>query len=85
MVKKELPEGQAMVRREHRMRRDGLKLHNQVAEAWDRVQISRMKDRPVGGRLYPRLVTDFMEFHGDRYYRDDRAIIEELLISTACR
>ena len=27
---------------------EGLHLHNQVADAWDRVQISRMKDRPVG-------------------------------------
>lgn len=55
--------------------RDGLKLHNQVAEAWDRVQISRMKDRPVGSDYIHALFTDFMEFHGDRYYRDDRAII----------
>ena len=40
--------------------------------AWDRVQISRMTDRPVAQRLYPRaLFTDFMEFHGDRYFGDD--------------
>ena len=58
--------------------------HNQAA-AWDRVQISRMKDRPVGSDYIHALFTDFMEFHGDRYYRDDRAIIGGLLISTACR
>ena len=43
--------------------------------AWDRVQISRMKDRPVASDYIGSLFTDFMEFHGDRYYADDRAII----------
>ena len=43
--------------------------------AWDRVQISRMKDRPVGSDYIQTLFTDFMEFHGDRYFADDRAII----------
>ena len=54
---------------------EGLHLHNQVADAWDRVQISRMKDRPVGSDYIHALFTDFMELHGDRYYKDDRAII----------
>ena len=43
--------------------------------AWDRVQISRMKDRPVGSDYIQTLFTDFMEFHGDRYFADDKAII----------
>lgn len=43
--------------------------------AWDRVQISRMKDRPVGSDYIYTLFTDFMEFHGDRYFADDKAII----------
>lgn len=43
--------------------------------AWDRVQISRMKDRPVGGDYIDALFTEFIELHGDRYYKDDRAII----------
>ncbi len=43
--------------------------------AWERVQISRMKDRPVASDYIGSLFTDFMEFHGDRYYADDRAII----------
>ncbi len=50
-------------------------VHNQVADAWDRVQISRMKDRPVGSDYIGALFTDFMEFHGDRYFADDKAII----------
>lgn len=72
---KELPEGAGNGQTGASDARDGLKLHNQVAEAWDRVQISRMKDRPVGSDYIHALFTDFMEFHGDRYYRDDRAII----------
>ena len=48
---------------------------NQLAAAWDRVQISRMKGRPVGCDYIEQLFTDFIEFHGDRYYKDDRAII----------
>ena len=43
--------------------------------AWDRVQISRKKDRPVGTDYIDALFTDFMEFHGDRYYKDDHAIV----------
>lgn len=42
--------------------------NNKVANAWDRVQISRMKDRPVGSDYIEALFTDFIEFHGDRYY-----------------
>lgn len=43
--------------------------------AWDRVQISREKDRPVGTDYIEKLFTDFMEFHGDRYFKDDHAIV----------
>lgn len=45
------------------------------ATPWERVQISRMKDRPVGSDYLPQLFTDFIEFHGDRYFKDDQAII----------
>lgn len=34
-----------------------------------------MKDRPVGEDYIRALFTDFMEFHGDRYFADDKAII----------
>ena len=43
--------------------------------AWDRVQISRKKDRPVGTDYIDALFTEFMEFHGDRYFKDDHAIV----------
>lgn len=43
--------------------------------AWDRVQLSRKKDRPVASTYIDRLFTDFHELHGDRLYSDDAAII----------
>ncbi|MCI6464526.1 MAG: acetyl-CoA carboxylase carboxyltransferase subunit alpha [Faecalicatena sp.] len=43
--------------------------------AWDRVQVSRRKDRPVGADYIDALFEGFMEFHGDRCFQDDRAII----------
>lgn len=47
---------------------------NEEFTPWERVQISRKKDRPVGRDYIDRLITDFQEFHGDRYYSDDKAI-----------
>ena len=44
-------------------------------EAWDRVLKSRKPDRPSGGDYIRALFTDFIEFHGDRYFGDDAAII----------
>ncbi|GLG05244.1 acetyl-CoA carboxylase carboxyltransferase subunit alpha [Sellimonas catena] len=43
--------------------------------SWERVQISRRKDRPVGSDYIHTLFTDFIELHGDRYFKDDKAII----------
>ena len=45
-----------------------------VRSAWDRVQISRRKDRPVGSDYIENLFESFMEFHGDRCFKDDKAI-----------
>ena len=43
--------------------------------AWQRVELSIRKDRPVGSDYIDALFTDFVEFHGDRYFADDKAII----------
>lgn len=43
--------------------------------AWERVCRSRSKERPVGKDYIGILFEDFVELHGDRYYRDDPAII----------
>ena len=56
----------------------GLEEHRETPKAksaWERVQISRLKDRPVGSDYIDALFTDFAELHGDRYYKDDKAII----------
>lgn len=42
---------------------------------WERVQISREKDRPLGQDYLKQLFPDFMEFHGDRYFGDDKAVV----------
>lgn len=55
--------------------KDGAGTGNGIRSAWDRVQISRKKDRPVGTDYIDALFTDFMEFHGDRYFKDDHAIV----------
>lgn len=49
--------------------------YNLDVNAWDRVQISRKQDRPVGTDYIEALFTDFVEFHGDRYFKDDKAIV----------
>lgn len=43
-------------------------------EAWDRVLKSRKSDRPSGSDYIKALFTDFVEFHGDRYFGDDAAV-----------
>lgn len=52
-----------------------LSVSHRSAGAWDRVLRSRMNDRPVGIDYFRALFTDFIEFHGDRYFADDKAII----------
>ena len=47
----------------------------QEKDAWERVTISRKNDRPVGQDYIRILFSDFLEFHGDRCYGDDPAII----------
>jgi len=42
---------------------------------WDRVQMSRHQKRPTSLDYIGELFTDFIEFHGDRYYGDDPAIV----------
>lgn len=42
---------------------------------FQRVQISRLRNRPTTLDYIPLLFTDFLELHGDRLYGDDKAII----------
>lgn len=43
--------------------------------AYQRVQLSRHFDRPFTLDYIRFMTQDFIEFHGDRLYRDDRAIV----------
>ncbi|MEC5421952.1 acetyl-CoA carboxylase carboxyl transferase subunit alpha [Virgibacillus sp. C22-A2] len=42
---------------------------------WDRVQMARHQERPTTLDYIELLFTDFIEFHGDRYFGDDEAIV----------
>ncbi|MDF2903684.1 MAG: acetyl-CoA carboxylase carboxyltransferase subunit alpha [Bacillus sp. (in: firmicutes)] len=42
---------------------------------WDRVQLARLQNRPTTLDYIPHLFTDFIEWHGDRTFRDDEAIV----------
>ena len=55
--------------------RNNIERNPETLEAWDRVQISRRKDRPVAVHYIEALFPDFVEMHGDRYFADDSAII----------
>lgn len=46
-----------------------------IVDAWDTVLLSRSAARPVASDYIKAIFTDFMEFHGDRYYGDDGAIV----------
>lgn len=43
--------------------------------AWDRVLKARQKDRPTASDYIENIFEDFMEFHGDRVFSDDIAIV----------
>src|SRR5690625_7219532 len=42
---------------------------------WNRVQMARHQKRPTTLDYIGEIFTDFIEFHGDRYYGDDEAIV----------
>ena len=43
--------------------------------AWDKVVLSRMVERPTTMDLIERIFTDFIELKGDRNFRDDKAVV----------
>ena len=72
----EMPEKEIQMVSERYGRQTGDKqITLQKKDAWERVQVSRKKDRPVGSDYIQALFTDFREFHGDRLYGDDPAVI----------
>ena len=59
---------------EKRLEKLEVDIYNHL-KPWDRVQIARHPARPTTLDYIPRLFNDFIEFHGDRYYGDDEAIV----------
>lgn len=51
------------------------KVHYQKIGVWDRVLRSRDKNRPVGSDYMEELFDCFYEFHGDRLFGDDAAVM----------
>ncbi len=62
-------EAQTQIPREEKRQR------YQKIGVWDRVLRSRDKDRPVGSDYVEDLLEGFYEFHGDRYFGDDLAVM----------
>jgi len=48
---------------------------NQHLSSWQRVQLSRHPDRPYTLSYIERMCTNFVELHGDRNFKDDKAIV----------
>jgi len=42
--------------------------------AWETVQVARHPKRPLAGDYIDHIVKNFVELHGDRRFRDDRAV-----------
>ncbi|MCM1528094.1 MAG: acetyl-CoA carboxylase, carboxyltransferase subunit beta [Bacteroides sp.] len=59
------------------VREDAIAPENEYtpAGAWEHVQLARDKRRPTGQDYIEKLFPDFMEWHGDRYLRDDPAVV----------
>lgn len=73
-----LEENQEITGEIKRLEAIATKLEREIAEhysAWDKVQIARMIDRPRSTFYIQEIVTDFVELHGDRSFKDDQAII----------
>lgn len=43
--------------------------------AWEKVKAARKTDRPASVDYMDEIFNDFIEFHGDRYFRDDPAVV----------
>ncbi|SHF35481.1 acetyl-CoA carboxylase carboxyltransferase subunit alpha [Caloramator proteoclasticus] len=61
-----------------KMEKKLLELRNDLSSKltpWDRVVLARMNDRPTSLDYIEMIFDDFIEFHGDRLYGDDPAIV----------
>ncbi|WP_028308881.1 acetyl-CoA carboxylase carboxyltransferase subunit alpha [Desulfitibacter alkalitolerans] len=42
---------------------------------WQKVKLARLQERPTSLDYIEKLLSDFIEFHGDRFYGDDKSIV----------
>lgn len=56
-------------------KRKKFRLRKNKRSAWDTVQLSRSGSRPVASDYIHAIFDDFMEFSGDRCFKDDGAIV----------
>ena len=59
---------------EHKITETKEKIYSSMT-AWQKVQMARHPQRPYTRDYIGMMTTDFQELHGDRLFRDDRAII----------
>jgi acetyl-CoA carboxylase carboxyl transferase subunit alpha len=45
------------------------------ADLWKKIQLARHSDRPTTLEIIAAITESFMEFHGDRYFGDDAAMV----------
>ncbi len=51
------------------------KSSNHTLSIWEKVQMARAQERPTSLEYIEKIFDGFIEFHGDRYYGDDDAIV----------
>ncbi len=57
-------------------KKDGeVKKSNNLISIWEKVMMARAQERPTGIDYINLMFNNFMEFHGDRYFGDDSAIV----------
>ena len=44
-------------------------------KAWEKVKLARLQERPTSLDYMEKLISNFIEFHGDRFYGDDSSIV----------
>ena len=65
---------QEIVRLNERVEEERQKIYSSLS-SWQKVQISRHPNRPYALDYVERMLTDFRELHGDRYYGDDPSVV----------
>ncbi|MEC7225778.1 MAG: acetyl-CoA carboxylase carboxyltransferase subunit alpha [Candidatus Latescibacterota bacterium] len=63
-----------IVRLNERVEEERQKIYSSLS-SWQKVQISRHPNRPYALDYVERMLSDFRELHGDRYYGDDPSVV----------